>query len=428
MELSIYTLVFTRKGKFYIYNSRSNFFSEISVEMYRAMVSQCWDSLPNEVVEELKKRELICENSSKYDYYYSELIAFNDRNNNRTHMELIIAPTTACNFACPYCFESKNNPMTMDDLTIDALADFVKSQEDVKNLSITWYGGEPLLAFDKMKSIYNKLSSDGMPSILSQALITNGYCFNDEIISFFKEKGCRYIQITIDGLYERHSATRCLKNSSKSTFEPIISNIDKLVSELPETRINIRVNINKNNYKEYISVVNFFKKRYPGNKRISAYPGIIREENIEGNSLCDTSFGTSEMLTLNALLRREGLNTSDFPRKRMRGCMMQSRNSYLIGPIGEIYKCWNDVGNPDAIIGNIKSNELNNPSRYIKYTIRAVPFNSECRDCHAFPICEGGCSYFRYRNMFEGCHFDLCSPYKDKEKLIDALLSGEFDI
>lgn len=107
---------------------------------------------------------------------------------------------------------------------------------------------------------------------------------------------------------------------------------------------------------------------------------------------------------------------------------MHNTNSFLIGPEGEIYKCWSDIGNPNAIIGNIKQNELTNPSRYIKYSVQAIPFNDECKECHAFPICNGGCAYFRYRNMFEDGRFDLCSPYKDKEKLIDALLSGELDI
>lgn len=295
----------------------------------------------------------------------------------------------------------------------------------MKKIFITWYGGEPLLAFDKIKAIYEKLSEEDMPEVHTQGIITNGYCFNDEIIAFFKDKKCSYIQITMYGLYEKHSATRCLKNSDKDTFWPIIENIDKLVKELPDTRINIRVNINKKNYKEFIAVAIFLKSRYPGNKKISAYPGIIREENEEKRSLCETSFSTSEMLILNELLRKEGFDTSDFPEKHERGCMTQNTNSYLIGPEGEIYKCWNDVGDSNAIVGYINNSELINPTRYIRYTIQAIPFNDECKHCHAFPICSGGCAYHRYRNMFEDCHFDLCSPYKDKERLMNALLTGD---
>ena len=107
LELSIYTLQFCNKSHYYVYNSRSNFFSEISKELYDAFKSQNWDSLPDFVIEELKSKELICESNSKFDFYYSQLISFNARNNDRTTLNLVLAPTTACNFACPYCFESK---------------------------------------------------------------------------------------------------------------------------------------------------------------------------------------------------------------------------------------------------------------------------------------------------------------------------------
>lgn len=425
---SIYTLLFCKEEKFYLYNSRSNFFSEISKELYDAIESCNWDSLPQGIVDELKTRELICESEDRYNYYYSRLMEFNARNNDRSFMTLVLAPTTACNFACPYCFEPKKVTKTITDDVINALSCFVKDHKDVKRLSITWYGGEPLLAFDKMKAIFEMLSEEGMPEIASQSIITNGYCFTDEVISFLKEKGCEHIQITVDGLYEKHSATRCLKNSNADTFWPIVRNIDKLIKELTETRINIRVNINKDNYKDFIAVSDFFKDRYPGNKMISVYPGIIREENEDKRTLCASSFSSSELLMLNEFLREEGFNMSDFPKKSTRGCMAQNINAYLIGPEGEIYKCWNDVGDADAVIGNIGHKELNNPSRYIKYAVQAIPYNEDCRKCHAFPICNGGCAYHRYRNMFEGCHFDLCSPYKDKDKLFDALLSGTLDI
>lgn len=425
---SIYTILFSDKGKYYIYNSRSNFFSEIAEELYTALNSGDFSSLPGDVIDELKKREIICDKDSKYDFYYSELMRFNTRNNDRTTMSLVLAPTTACNFACPYCFESKNNPKTINSETVDALIAFVKGHPDLKKIHITWYGGEPLLAFDKIKEIYEKLSAPDMPEIASQAIITNGYCFNDEIVEFFKEHPCSYIQITIDGLYEKHDATRCLKNSTKSTFQTIIGNIDKLVSRIPDVRINIRVNINKNNYRDFIAVAKFFKERYPEIKSVAAYPGIIREETDDKQSLCASSFTSSEMLSLNELLRKEGFDTSDFPKRSGRGCMMQDTNAYIVGPEGEIYKCWNDVGSSEAVIGNIEQTELSNPSRYIKYTMQSMPFNSNCRDCHAFPICGGGCSHHRYRNTFEDCHFDLCSPYKDKEKLIKALLSGTLSV
>lgn len=424
-EPSLYTLIFISGEKFYLYNSRFNFFSEISEALYKAIDRRDWDSLPAEVVEELKRREIIVRPDERYDFYYSELLKFNARNNDRNTLGLVIAPTTACNFACPYCFEPKDNPRTMTDEVIDEIVGFVKKHDGLKSVTLTWYGGEPLMAFDKMKRLYGELSQEGMPEIGYQTIITNGYLFTDEVIDFFKTNGCRSIQITIDGLGDKHNATRCLKNSSKPTFETIVSNIDKIVSELPDTAVNVRVNINKSNYRDFVEVLRFFQEKYPDNKKLSVYPGIIREETSDRRSLCDTSFSPSQMLELYELLRNEGVDTSDFPKRSAKGCMMHFIGGYLIGPEGEVYKCWNDVSDAGCVVGKIGSSELTNSSRYIKYAIQAIPFNDECRECRAFPICDGGCAYHRYRNMFEGCNFDLCSPYKDVERLKKALLSGK---
>lgn len=425
---SIYTLVFNSEDKYYLYNSRSNFFSEISPELYDSIENCDFKSLPQDVVTELKSREILVEQSDLYDYYYSRRLQFNASNNNRRRLALVIAPTTGCNFECPYCFEPKHNPKTMSDEVIGKIVEFVKDHKDAQELFLTWYGGEPLIAFNRIKQLYDALSQDGLPVIKSQTIITNGYCFTDDVIDFFKTHGCHNIQITIDGLYEKHDATRRLKGSTAPTFDRIILNIDRIVANLPDTYLSIRVNVDRENYLDFVEVYNYFHNRYSENKNINIYPGLIRKETDDNLTLCSSSFATSERLELNRLLREAGINTSDFPTRTQKGCMMHSQNSYVIGPEGELYKCWNDVSDPDAIIGYIDRENLTNESLFIKYGAMAIPFNSECRECHAFPICDGGCSYHRYRNMFEGCRFDLCSPYRDTERLKHALLSGAMPI
>lgn len=423
IELSIYSFLFVDNGKFYLYNSHTNFFSEISIDLYNALNVLDLKSIPEDIIQELTEREVLVAEENKYDYFYSELLKFNQRNNNREILNLVIAPTTACNFACPYCFESKEDPQTMSDETITDIAKFVEGFYGSKEISITWYGGEPLIAFETIKKIHSALSKKGLPKIAAQHVVTNGYCFSDDIIDFFKINGCNSIQITIDGLNDMHDKTRRLKNSSRPTFDRIITNIEHIVAELTDTTLQIRVNINKQNYAELVRVFNFFKSKYPNKKNIQIYPGIIREETADKRSLCDASFRSSEMLDLHELIRKEGIDISDFPRKIYKGCMMQQIASFVIGPEGNLYKCWNDITDKTKAIGNVKRNELTNSHTYIKYMTQSIPFSEECKDCHVFPICDGGCSHHRYRNMFENGCFDLCSPYRDKEQLKKALLS-----
>lgn len=310
---------------------------------------------------------------------------------------------------------------------IDSLVDFVKSHEKTKEIMITWYGGEPLIAFDKIKEINKKFHDNTLPKITSQSFITNGYYLNKEVIEFIKSIECTSIQITVDGLYEKHDKTRRLKNSIAPTFGHILNNIRSLISEVPDINLNIRVNVNKKNYLDFVDVYKFFKSEFPNNK-VSVYPGIIKEETEDSLGLCDSSFSTSEILDLYDLLRTAGLDTSEFPKREHRGCMMHQNSSYVIGPEGEIYKCWSDITKSDAIIGYINNNKLVNSSRLIKYAVQAIPYNDKCKECYVFPICDGGCGSNRYRNMFEGCHFDLCSPYKDVERLKKVLLNSSMSV
>ena len=60
---------------------------------------------------------------------------------------LTIAITRACNFDCSYCFEGNRTGKPMSDEVIEKLIRFIENYHTPK-MSITWYGGEPLLAFD----------------------------------------------------------------------------------------------------------------------------------------------------------------------------------------------------------------------------------------------------------------------------------------
>ena len=51
------------------------------------------------------------------------------------------------------------------------------------------------------------------------------------------------------------------------------------------------------------------------------------------------------------------------------------------------------------------------------------PFDDPtCRQCGVMPLCSGGCAWYRMRNRFENGRFNVCSIYKNKQFLEDALL------
>lgn len=132
---------------------------------------------------------------------------------------LTIAPTMKCNFRCPYCYEKGRNLATMSIETIQKTKNFISSlKKTYNNLSVTWYGGEPLLALPIIKELMElSIKVFGSQNVHS-SLISNGYLMTQQSVKTMKELSIDHIQITIDGPPEIHNQRRCLPNKSDTFF------------------------------------------------------------------------------------------------------------------------------------------------------------------------------------------------------------------
>ena len=74
------------------------------------------------------------------------------RRNDDSRLILTINPTLACNFACPYCFEKQHPDIFMNGTIENKIINFINLHKGAKILDVTWFGGEPLLAFDRIVS------------------------------------------------------------------------------------------------------------------------------------------------------------------------------------------------------------------------------------------------------------------------------------
>lgn len=424
MRLSIYTYIFTHKGHFYVYNSEGSILSEISEKLYSQLYEEDFNAIESGLLDILKRKHIIVEDDETYSYYNKMKMLFYSKAYDKERIGLVVVPYTGCNFACPYCFEEKKNPQRMSEKVEDEIILFLLGHKSAKSVNITWYGGEPLLAFKNIKSLYTKIKENTPLSIGRHSIVTNGYLINDEVLNFFKETNLNHMQITLDGLKAQHDSTRFLKNSKEGTYDRIMENIAKVLEELPNCSLSIRININKKNQHDFYVLHSYLKELYKS-KRIHIYPGFIREENKDRNSLCYQSFDADEIVPFYEEIKNEGGNVNFFPYKSAKGCMIHKLNSYIIGPEGEFYKCWNDVGDATKIIGYIDKDELINKPLLYRYMNETSPFdNDECKDCLLFPVCSGGCGLYRYKNLFEKGKFNICSEYKDTKNLETALINS----
>ncbi|MDQ1350202.1 MAG: Radical protein [Acidobacteriota bacterium] len=119
--------------------------------------------------------------------------------------ELTFIVTDDCNYNCSYCFQKKEKK-TISHETIRAAVDFFYPFLDSKHrIQIGFYGGEPLLAFDKIKYAVLLLlekNKKGNKDI-EFTLTTNGSLLTDEMIEFFNEH-LFALQLSFDGLAQEN--------------------------------------------------------------------------------------------------------------------------------------------------------------------------------------------------------------------------------
>ena len=104
-----------------------------------------------------------------------------------------------------------------------------------------------------------------------------------------------------------------------------------------------------------------------------------------------------------------------YPSNNFSECAIRNKMTLTIGPEGEVYKCWEIVGNKDYIVGHIKHDEfiITNQKLLNRYLYGSDPIESSvCSKCSFLPICMGGCPHNRIENEFNNKKNDLCTIWK----------------
>lgn len=132
----------------------------------------------------------------------------------------IIDITKNCNLDCIYCFRKRerHDTITSEQLQkiLESIYYFCKNH-GVENICIQMWGGEPLIAFDKIEQVYQFFSNCSVKCRID--IETNGTLITDEIAEKLWKMGIS-IGISIDGSYQTHNRQRMF-HGKKSSFESV---------------------------------------------------------------------------------------------------------------------------------------------------------------------------------------------------------------
>jgi uncharacterized protein len=347
---------------------------------------------------------------------------------------LTITPTLNCNFGCRYCYQGQEkDALVMSADTQDKTIAFIKSkvrrEHGIKNLNITWFGGEPLMGLSAIKNISDQVIAwcDKQGIAYSGTIVTNGFMLNERTAGELYVRRVTFVQITIDGDRDTHNSIRALKKGNLPTFERIVENIAAYTENYPMSTV-IRVNIDENNAASIHTLIDQLAAAGLGHKSVKMYFAPV----VASTSACRTigqetldikHFSKVEHdLTLAAI--KAGFSKSHLPPRFMGICGASRPGSGVIAANGDLHRCWDTVMEPAERVGKLAQapteQELAKNEMWDKWT----PFNNEhCRKCSILPNCAGFCAYkYLYKHEFSGKSGELPCPSL-KFNIKDRILS-----
>jgi uncharacterized protein len=258
------------------------------------------------------------------------------------------------------------------------------------------------------------------------SIITNGYLLNEQTCRQLRDAKVRSAQVTIDGPPTVHDRMRPLVNGS-GTFWQIIENLHHAVNYFS---VAVRVNIDTQNVDQTEALLQILvSEGLAGKCSLNAGHIIGGGVGHAGPSatykpacLTNAEFARAE-IEFNRMAERYGFGNTTLPKPTGAPCTAVRVNELVVGSKGELYKCWESVGDPREVIGHINDyDNLNSrTSKWLKYD----PFtNAECRSCIALPVCMGGCA----QHAMDALQYEnRCGTFRHtfREQVLDFVAHAE---
>ena len=426
LKPSIYNRIYDINGEKWLFNTFNLGLIEIDEEIERILrfenieVRLFSGNLKNRLIE-LEEGGFLTQlnvNELKLLHYM-----YNADKYNKDYLSITILPTLDCNCACYYCFERENEHRTRlvqnnrFDAIEQSLLNFVESKlADTKNLSIAWFGGEPLLEFDIIEKLSKKLIELAKQYGISYtaSLTTNGFYLEEipNVIERLKACHIESYQITLDGAPEEHNRIRRLKNGQGDTFDRMLDGIILLYQN--NLNVSVRINVSKKNLSGLSTLFDILDTK--GLKDLKIYFGQLIDYSGKDNSdIYLTQKEYADVIEqLYYTLRKRGFRygLDDHYPSGARPCIANRIDSAIIDCYGNIYKCRSQVGEFEKRIGNVcdyENQSVDEAVREINW-LEWTPFRyPNCLECQILPICMGGCPFTLYDN-------DDASPKCDEWK------------
>ena len=389
-------------NKIKIYNAKTK--ACISVENVDA-IGVVLQSNDNDAINTLKELGFIVDNAdnemSTMAYLFNKYYFGREKT-----LTLILTPSLACNFKCPYCFERRDDNSDWFDVDIDSY--FAKLKKFIDNnhskydhVLFSLFGGEPLLFFEKATAFFHSVVS-GYPNLsINTSVTTNGSLLSKTVIEELIKYNCRSIQVTIDGCKRVHDQLRVFKNGRPS-FDLLVKKINELLPLFPDSmKFVLRVNLNNVKPDEVKNMLLCFDPDLRSKIQLLFRPIYNTNTYSECNN---NKYGELSPFLLSARDLGFTLMKNVYKFQACESC--SGDNVFFVMPDLSLWKCINDLNISEAKVGEIDNNgniDLDAYALINWYRLCDWTVDEECRKCKMLPDCFGGCVLQKLKNNKKAC-------------------------
>lgn len=319
----------------------------------------------------------------------------------------VIAPSSNCQLGCNYCgqshtkevIEQSMEPKIMERITANL------QKKNYKDIFIGWFGGEPLMGLQSIRSLSKQLLELAKKHGCSYGskIVTNGLSLKPNIFfELFETWKVNTFEVTLDGTANAHDKRRYTK-SKEATFNIIISNLREIISDSRfkkgACKIIIRCNVDKSNYEEVPLLIELLKTQGILDHAFF-YTAAIHSWGNDAHlgSMSQDEYADFQIDTY-IKLRELGQIDQTLPTQRKKQvCISTSDHGEVFDASGDVFDC-TEVSLVPAYkdldkykVGKLYDESFTQPSRtFSSWNDDILKGEVPCTKCEILPICGGAC-------------------------------------
>jgi len=283
-------------------------------------------------------------------------------------LHLILMPTEACNFRCVYCYEDFQY-RRMERPVVEGVKNLIRMRiPELRRLTISWFGGEPLLARDIIREIMadaRSLASDRESAVHSD-MTTNAYLLNRDVFEEMLVSGVSDYQVSFDGTRAEHDRKRILAGG-RGTFDRIWANLCDIRSVPGMFTITVRVHAARDNENDLPTFIDEFARTFGNDERFELFVRPLSRlggPNDSNLPVFEEEEARQRVTDLRAYASRLGLRQLDLSAGKGI-CYAARGNSFVVRANGRLNKCTVSLEHPNNQVGFLHPDgtmTLNQPS------------------------------------------------------------------